>query len=73
MAGQTASATFWPLGLPSPVQASIGRHASWGFFDYRRKGEEFGEGYQSIPTNWRINSVRKRTFFRLIRQITGSM
>jgi hypothetical protein len=53
------------------ILAAIGKHASWGFFDYRRKGEDFGEGYQSMPTNWSINTARKRAFFRLVRQITG--
>src|ERR1700730_11051632 len=43
--------------------AAIGRHASWGFFDYRRKGEDFGAGYQSMPTSWGINTARKRAFF----------
>jgi hypothetical protein len=51
--------------------AAIERHASWGFFDYRRKGEDFGAGYQSVPTNWGINTLRKRAFFELIQQITG--
>lgn len=52
--------------------ATISRHASWGFFDYRRMGEEFDRGYQSMPTTWRINTARKRAFFLQIRQITGS-
>jgi hypothetical protein len=53
------------------IRAAISKHASWGFFDYRRKGEEFGAGYQSMPTNWGINTARKRAFFGLLRQITG--
>jgi len=59
-------------GPDNHLLAAIGRHASWGFFDYRRKGEDFGAGYQSMPTNWGINTVRKRAFFDLILQITGS-
>jgi hypothetical protein len=51
--------------------AAIGKHASWGFFDYRRKGEDFGAGYQSMPTNWGINTERKQAFFGLTQQITG--
>jgi hypothetical protein len=51
--------------------AAIGRHSSWGFFDYRRKGEDFGAGYQSMPTSWGINTPRKRAFFALVRQITA--
>jgi hypothetical protein len=51
--------------------AAISKHASWGFFDYRRKGEEFGAGYQSMPTDWGIKTERKQAFFGLTRQITG--
>ncbi len=51
---------------------AVAEHASWGFFDYRRKGEGFDEGYQSVPVNWGISSARKREFFRLVAEITGS-
>jgi hypothetical protein len=47
-------------------------HASWGFFDYRRKGESFNEGYQNVPTDWGIDSERKRGFFGLAGQVTGA-
>ncbi|MCX7006911.1 MAG: hypothetical protein NTY53_06630 [Kiritimatiellaeota bacterium] len=46
-------------------------HASWGWFDYRRKGEGFNEGYQSPPVNWGVSSERKRAFFKLLVDITG--
>jgi hypothetical protein len=52
--------------------AAISEHASWGFFDYRRRGEGFDEGYQSVPVNWTISSARKRDFFELVAEITGS-
>jgi hypothetical protein len=52
--------------------AAIGEHASWGFFDFRMKGEDFGDGYQSVPVDWGINSARKRGFFRLLAEITAS-
>ena len=52
--------------------AALSEHASWGFFDYRRKGEGFDEGYQSVPVNWGISSARKRAFFQLVAEITGS-
>ena len=51
--------------------AAIGEHASWGFFDYRMKGEGFDEGYQSVPVNWGLSSLRKQGFFRLLSEITG--
>jgi hypothetical protein len=53
------------------LTAAISRCASWGYFDYRGK-EDFGEGYQSMPTSWSVNTARKRAFFESIRQITGS-
>lgn len=43
--------------------------ASWGFFDFRRDGESFDEGYQSVPVNWRISSERKKEFFKKCKEI----
>ena len=51
--------------------AATSAYASWGYFDYRRKGEAFEEGFQSIPVDWGINSERKKGFFQLVKQITG--
>jgi hypothetical protein len=51
--------------------AAVGEYASWGYFDYRMKNEDFDEGYQSVPVNWGISSVRKKGFFRLLSEITG--
>ena len=51
--------------------------ASWGFFDFRKRGETlkpgdqtFQEGYQSIPVDWGINSQRKKDFFELLSKIS---
>ncbi|MCA1759122.1 MAG: hypothetical protein LC658_05080, partial [Bacteroidales bacterium] len=44
-------------------------YASWGFFDFRREGEGFGEGYQSVPVNWGISSERKKEFFNKVKEI----
>jgi len=46
--------------------------ASWGYFDYRMEGESFREGYQSVPTDWSVSSMRKRGFFNLLAEMTGS-
>jgi len=54
------------------MTAAISEHASWGYFDYRMKGESFRDGFQSVPADWRIGSPRKRAFFTLLAQITGS-
>ena len=51
--------------------AAISEHASWGYFDFRMKGEGFDEGYQSVPVNWGLSSARKQGFFRLLSEITG--
>jgi hypothetical protein len=52
--------------------AALEAGASWGYFDYRMKGEGFTEGYQSVPVDWGINSPRKKAFFQLLAEITGS-
>lgn len=54
------------------ITAAIASHVSWGWFDYRRKGEGFDEGYQSPPVNWGISSDRKRGFFNMVAEITGN-
>jgi hypothetical protein len=47
-------------------------YASWGYFDFRMKGESFEDGYQSVPADWGINSARKKGFFNLLREVTGN-
>ncbi|MFZ4763725.1 MAG: hypothetical protein ACOYMN_02125 [Roseimicrobium sp.] len=55
--------------------AAVSEHASWGYFDFRMKGENkekhFQEGYQSVPVDWGIRSERKRGFFGLVKEMTG--
>jgi hypothetical protein len=51
--------------------AAVSERASWGYFDFRMKGEGFDDGYQSVPVNWGLSSERKRGFFRLLAEITG--
>jgi hypothetical protein len=51
--------------------AAVSEYASWGYFDFRMKGEGFDEGYQSVPVSWGLSSARKRGFFRLLSEITG--
>ena len=52
---------------------AIAAHVSWGWFDYRRKGEPYGDGYQSPPVNWGISSARKRAFFNQLSEVTGTV
>lgn len=50
--------------------AAISRGASWGYFD---PGEnDYEDGYQSVPVNWGLNTERKRAFFALVKEMSGS-
>jgi hypothetical protein len=52
--------------------AAVGEYSGWGYFDYRQIRERFEDGYQSLPVDWGINSARKKGFFRLLAEVTGS-
>lgn len=52
--------------------AAVSEGASWGLFDYRLPGEGPECGFQSVPVDWRISSPRKRAFFNLLAEMTGS-
>ena len=54
------------------LMSAIGAYASWGYFDFRKEGDEFAAGFQTVPVDWRINSKRKIDFFQKIKEITGS-
>ena len=43
-------------------------YVSWGYFDYRKPGEAFEEGFQCIPADWGLNSERKKGFFSLVNE-----
>jgi hypothetical protein len=58
--------------LTNNFTAAISAYASWGYFDFRMKGEGFDAGYQSVPVNWGISSARKLAFFQLLAEITGN-
>lgn len=57
--------------LENNMTSAVKAYASWGFFDYRREGEAFIEGYQCPPVDWGINSLRKKGFFNKLKEITG--
>jgi hypothetical protein len=44
--------------------AAVSEYASWGLLDV--------EGYQSPPVHWGLDTDRKRGFFQLVKEITGS-
>ena len=50
--------------------AALGAYASWGYFD---PGESnYRDGYQCPPVNWGINTERKKAFFGMVKDVTGS-
>jgi len=53
------------------MTAAIGEHASWGYFDYRMKGESSRTAIKA-SRELAIGSPRKRAFFALLAQVTGS-
>jgi len=50
--------------------AALGEYASWGYFDPGKN--DYDDGYQCPPVNWRLNSERKKAFFQLLKQVTGA-
>ena len=56
----------------SNFAAALGEYASWGYFDYRMKDERGDEGFQSVPVNWSPTSARKKGFFKMLADVTGS-
>lgn len=50
--------------------AAVSEYASWGYFDPGKNN--YLDGYQSLPVQWGINTERKKGFFRLLAEITGS-
>ncbi|HEY9487116.1 MAG TPA: hypothetical protein VIQ51_02220, partial [Chryseosolibacter sp.] len=51
--------------------AAVEKYVSWGYFDYRKDGEDLSVGYQTVPVDWGINSERKKAFFNKVKEITG--
>ena len=52
--------------------SAIKHYASWGYFDFRRKSENFESGFQSVPVDWNVSSDRKKDFFNKLKEITGN-
>jgi hypothetical protein len=52
---------------------SVENYISWGYLDFRFPGESaYEEGYQSVPVDWGINSARKKAFFNMVAEVTGT-
>jgi hypothetical protein len=52
------------------MMSALSQYASWGYFD--PGASDYSDGYQCPPVNWGINTERKRAFFRLLKEVTGS-
>ena len=50
--------------------SALSEHASWGYFDPGKN--DYNDGFQSPPVQWHPNTPRKKGFFRLVAEITGS-
>jgi hypothetical protein len=48
--------------------AAVTAYASWGLYD--QGTNDYHNGFQSPPVNWRINTQRKQDFFRLVNEMT---
>jgi hypothetical protein len=49
---------------------ALSEYVSWGYYDGGQN--DYVNGYQSPPVNWSINTERKRQFFELVKEVTGS-
>src|SRR5688572_28247095 len=49
--------------------AALSEYASWGYFDPGKNN--YNDGYQSPPVRWDLNTERKRSFFKLLSDLTG--
>src|SRR5258708_4253687 len=53
-------------------RVAVSERVGWGFFDYRLNREGFESGFQSLPVDWRISSLRKAQFFDMLKTVTGA-
>ena len=52
------------------MMAAVRSYVSWGYFDPGKS--DYVDGYQCPPVNWGLNTERKKAFFALLKQVTGS-
>jgi hypothetical protein len=48
---------------------TIRKGVSWGYFD--PGAGDYSDGYQCPPVNWGLNTARKQSFFKKLKEITG--
>ena len=52
------------------LQAAVEERVGWGYYD--QGWNNYRDGFQSPPTNWRINTPLKWLFFEQVARLTGS-
>ncbi len=58
--------------------AAIKNYASWGYVDPgpgaggAGADSNYHDGFQNVPVNWELSTDRKRAFFQLLANVTGS-
>jgi hypothetical protein len=51
------------------LDAAVSRRASWGYYDQGKNN--YRDGFQSPPVNWKINTSHKQAFFDRVAYFTG--
>ena len=52
------------------MMAALAQYVSWGYFD--PGASDYSDGYQCPPVNWGLSTDRKKAFFGLLKEVTGS-
>jgi hypothetical protein len=51
-------------------RAAFEEGASWGYYDQGGR-TPYADGFQSVPTNWAINTPEKQAFFNTVAELVG--
>jgi hypothetical protein len=52
------------------LHAAVQEHVGWGYYDNGLNN--YRDGFQALPTNWKINTPVKWLFFEQVARLTGS-
>ena len=71
--GSVVRLALAPEELTRPEEYAVepgggGEYCSWGYLDPGTNN--YRDRYQSVPTNWGINTERKQAFFAKMREVT---
>jgi len=51
-------------------RAAFEEGASWGYYDQGGR-QPYADGFQSVPSNWSINTAEKKAFFETVADLVG--